>query len=73
MCSLRQPECGCVPSDSRNASVAQWIEQCPPEACAAVRLRSDACNRIPGSTLNAVFAVLSGILLFKKGHKRGKL
>ena len=64
---------GCVPSDSRNASVAQWIEQCPPEACAAVRLRSDAYNRIPGSTLNAVFAVLSGILLFKKGQKRGKL
>ncbi len=23
------------------ASVAQWIEQCPPEACAAVRLRPD--------------------------------
>ncbi len=28
--------------NSWNASVAQWIEQCPPEACAAVRLRSDA-------------------------------
>ena len=37
--------------NSRNASVAQWIEQCPPEACAAVRLRSDALifyeKRIP--------------------------
>ncbi len=30
------------PFHNRNASVAQWIEQCPPEACAAVRLRSDA-------------------------------
>lgn len=30
------------PFYSWNASVAQWIEQCPPEACAAVRLRSDA-------------------------------
>ena len=30
------------PFHSWNASVAQWIEQCPPEACAAVRLRSDA-------------------------------
>ena len=30
------------PFRSWNASVAQWIEQCPPEACAAVRLRSDA-------------------------------
>ena len=25
-----------------DASVAQWIEQCPPEACAQVRLLSDA-------------------------------
>ena len=32
------------PFHNRNASVAQWIEQCPPEACAAVRLRSDAYN-----------------------------
>ena len=34
-----------VPFYNRNASVAQWIEQCPPEACAAVRLRSDAYNK----------------------------
>ena len=32
------------PFYSWNASVAQWIEQCPPEACAAVRLRSDASD-----------------------------
>lgn len=30
------------PTNNRDASVAQWIERCPPEACAAVRLRSDA-------------------------------
>ena len=61
------------PFYSWNASVAQWIEQCPPEACAAVRLRSDAYNLISESALNAVSAVLSEILFFKKGHKRGKL
>ena len=61
------------PFHNRNASVAQWIEQCPPEACAAVRLRSDAYNRISESALNAVFAVLSEILFFKKWQKRGKL
>lgn len=29
-------------ANNQDASVAQWIERCPPEACAAVRLRSDA-------------------------------
>ena len=33
------------PFHNRNASVAQWIEQCPPEACATVRLRSDASEK----------------------------
>ncbi len=28
--------------NAEDASVAQWIEQCPPEACAQVRLLSDA-------------------------------
>ena len=50
-----------------NASVAQWIEQCPPEACAAVRLRSDASNRISGSALNSVNTALPGIFVFLKG------
>lgn len=31
------------------ASVAQWIEQCPPEACAAVRLRPDVYFLCPGT------------------------
>ena len=34
------------------ASVAQWIEQCPPEACAAVRLRPDVyflCSNLTSS------------------------
>ena len=31
-----------IQSDTKDyASVAQWIERCPPEACAAVRLRPD--------------------------------
>lgn len=34
------------PTNNRDASVAQWIERCPPEACAAVRLRSDAIGYI---------------------------
>ena len=50
-----------------NASVAQWIEQCPPEACAAVRLRSDASNRISESALNSVNTALPGIFVFLKG------
>ena len=33
------------PTNNRDASVAQWIERCPPEACAAVRLRSDAIGK----------------------------
>lgn len=37
----------------RNASVAQWIEQWPPEPCAVVRFHSDAHDRLrcdsPGS------------------------
>ena len=50
----------------RNASVAQWIEQCPPEACATVRLRSDADNLVPGSALTTVVMVLLGIFLFHR-------
>ena len=60
------------PFYSWNASVAQWIEQCPPEACAAVRLRSDAYNRISESALNAISAALSGIFIFQKGAQKGQ-
>ena len=35
----------CLPEPHYYASVAQGIERCPPEACAAVRFRSDAEKR----------------------------
>lgn len=40
-----------------DASVAQWIERCPPEACAQVRLLSDAF-------FYCLSEYFSGILLF---------
>lgn len=45
------------------ASVAQWIEQCPPEACAAVRLRPDVYFLCPG-------IMLMGLLMPMAGWKR---
>ncbi len=62
-----------IPSDGRNASVAQWIEQCPPEACAAVRLRSDASDISREGMVNSEFAVVSrGFYILQKGAKRRK-
>lgn len=54
------------PFHNRNASVAQWIEQCPPEACAAVRLRSDASNMSREGTENTLFTVPSRDFYFQK-------
>ena len=55
-----------------NASVAQWIEQCPPEACASVRLRSDASNMSREDVVKSVFTVLPGFFIFRKGAEKGK-
>ena len=41
----------CLWRNSKYASVAQWIERCPPEAGAGVRLPSDAFLFIKNSVI----------------------